>query len=195
MVKPSPCDGFIHRQKWFVEKILSPCSGLTIDLGCGQGLWSKKLKERGIQVIGVDSSMDRLIKCRAEGNNDDLVCASAANLPFASDSLDSVLFLETIEHMDEEQQDRSLKEIHRVLKPRGLVVVTTPNRPIYRLLAKSLRLCEYNPEHVRELSLAEAKRMAERYFALVSVDGKLGFLDKLIPTAMCWDILVIAEKP
>jgi len=188
-------DGFMPRQKWFVEKILSPCSGLTLDLGCGRGLWSRKLRERGILAIGVDSSMARLKKCRAECNNDNLFCASAANLPFASDSLDTVLFLEVIEHLDEEQQDRSLREIHRVLKPKGLVVVTTPNRPMYRLITKLLHLFEYNPEHVRELSLAEAKGMMERYFALVLVDGKLGFLDRLMPTGMCWDILVIAKKP
>jgi ubiquinone/menaquinone biosynthesis C-methylase UbiE len=143
----------------------------------------------------MDSLMDRLIKCRAEGNNDDLVCASAADLPFASDSLDSVLFSELVERMDEEQQDGALKEIHRVLKSKGLAVVTTPNRPIYHLITKFLHLFEYNPEHLRELSLAEAKRMIKRYFDLVSVDGELGFLDKLIPTAMCWDTLVIAEKP
>ena len=139
--------------------------------------------------------MARLRKCRAEGNNDNLLCASATNLPFASDSLDSVLFLELIEHMDEEQQNRSLKEIHRVLKSKGLVAVTTPNRPVYRLITKFLHLFEYNPEHVRELSLAEAKKMIKRYFTLVSVNGKLGFLDKLMPTGMCWDILVIAKKP
>jgi 2-polyprenyl-3-methyl-5-hydroxy-6-metoxy-1,4-benzoquinol methylase len=39
-------NGYIPRQKWFVNKIIFSTRGLTLDIGCGIGLWSKKLREK-----------------------------------------------------------------------------------------------------------------------------------------------------
>jgi 2-polyprenyl-3-methyl-5-hydroxy-6-metoxy-1,4-benzoquinol methylase len=189
-------DGFIPRQKWFVEEIIQPLSGLTLDCGCARGLWSKELKQRGLDVVGLDLSRRRLKMSRREGNNTDVICGSATSLPFRQNCFDSVLFLEIVEHMDQTGQNESLKEIEHVLKPGGNVVVTTPNKRIYHLLTKYLHLFEYNPEHLRELTLNETKKLLRKYFEIDLVDGKTGsdILDKLVPVSLCWDLLLVGKK-
>jgi len=196
--KISTNNGFIPRQKWFVEKILSSLRGLILDCGCGRGLWSKKLKERGVDVVSLDLSRDRLKMCKDEGNNDEVIRASCVQLPFKSNCFNSVLFLELIEHLNLKDQDKALSETNRILKSSGRIVITSPNKPIYCLLTKFLHVFEYNPEHIHELSLSEIKNLVRKYFTITLVDGKIGgpidFLDKLCPALLCWDIVLIGKR-
>ncbi len=189
-------DGYIPRQKWFVEEILRPLSGVTLDCGCARGVWSKELKRRGLEVVGLDLSRKRLEMSRKEGNNTDVVCGSATNLPFKADCFDSVVFLEIVEHMDEVCQNAALKEIESVLKIDGNMVATTPNRTVYYFMTKYLHLFEYNTEHVRDLTFGQMKRLFKRYFEINQIDGKTGsdLLDKFVPTFLCWDILMVGKK-
>jgi ubiquinone/menaquinone biosynthesis C-methylase UbiE len=152
-------NGCIPRQKWFVNKIVSSTRGLTLDCGCGRGLWSKKLREKGLEVIGIDISEKRLKYAKVEGNNNLIICASCTHLPFKSNCFDSALLIEVIEHLNEENQETTLSEIRRVLKSEGTLIITTPNRPIYHLLAKYFHLFKYNPEHIKELSLWEVRNL------------------------------------
>ena len=189
-------DGFIPRQKWFVEEITRPLSGLTLDCGCARGLWSKELKQRGLNVVGLDLSRKRLEMSRKEGNNTDVVCGSATNLPFKQDCFDSVVFLEIVEHMDEACQNAALREIECVLKPGGNIVATTPNKPIYHLMTKYLHLFEYNSEHVRDLTFSQMKELFRKYFEINLVDGKTGsdFLVQSTSRILCWDILMVEKR-
>jgi len=193
-------DGFIPHQKGFVRRIISSVEGLTLDCGCGRGLWSRKLKEKGINVISMDISLRRLTLCKNEGNNDYIVRASCTHLPFKPICFNSVLFLEVIEHLNEKDQKLPLREIRRILKPNGKIVITTPNRPIYRLITKFLHFFRYNPEHVHELSLTEVSNLVQAYFKIISIEGKLlgkeklAFLDRIIPNLLHWNTLLTGKK-
>jgi 2-polyprenyl-3-methyl-5-hydroxy-6-metoxy-1,4-benzoquinol methylase len=68
-------NGYIPRQKWFVKKIIFSARGLTLDVGCGIGLWSKKLREKDLEVVGIDISKKRLKYAKVKGNNDLVICA------------------------------------------------------------------------------------------------------------------------
>lgn len=201
MVDKATHDGCVPTQEWFVKKIVSSLKGLALDCGCGRGLWSKKLRQEGMTVVSSDLSIRRLKMCKSEGNDNVVIRASCTHLPFKPSYFDSVLFLEVIEHLDRIGQHKSLSEMWRILKPNGSIVITTPNKPIYHLLTKFLRLFEYNPEHRNELSFSEMKSLVKKYFVIDLVDGKiggprfLGFLDKLLPAPLCWDILIVANKP
>lgn len=46
---------------------------------------------------------------------------------FSDDSIDVVISVEVVEHLDDQQLERMLKDIYRVLKPCGRVIITTPN--------------------------------------------------------------------
>lgn len=191
----SPLDnGCVPRQAWFVNKILDSCSGLTLDVGCGRGLWSGLLRKKGLAVVSLDLSARRIQMCRAEGNSENMLLGSSVRLPFKSASFDTVIFLEVIEHLEKAVQVEALEEIARVLKDGGTIVLTTPNRPIYRLLSKYLHLFGHNPEHVGEMTLGEARAAMEKQFRVTFVDGKMGFLDRLIPTFLCWDLMLVGKK-
>jgi len=188
-------DGFIPRQKWFVEAITNPLNGLTLDCGCASGLWSKELAKRGLNVVGLDLSKRRL-KLSQKAGNKDLVCGSATNLPFKPSCFDSVVFLEIIEHMNQVNQNRALAAIENTLKTNGTIVITTPNKHIYQLFSKHLHLFPYNQEHIYELTLGEIKNMFSKHFKILLVDGKTGisFLDKIVPVYFCWDLLLVGKK-
>jgi ubiquinone/menaquinone biosynthesis C-methylase UbiE len=160
----------------------------------------QKVEGKNLEVVGIDISKKRLKYAKVKGNNDLVICASCTHLPFKSNCFDSVLLIEVIEHLHEEGQEATLREIRRVLNSEGTIIITTPNRPIYHLLAKYLHLFKYNPEHVKELSLQEVRNLVMKYFKILSIDGKisskrfLGFLDKILPKSLCWDILIICRK-
>jgi SAM-dependent methyltransferase len=83
--------------------------------------------------------------------------------PFADNSFDVVITFQVIEHI---QDDTSfLREIHRVLKPGGLVIITTPNRPM------SL---SRNPWHIREYTGKELGDLCKKIFPNVEVKGISG---------------------
>jgi ubiquinone/menaquinone biosynthesis C-methylase UbiE len=144
----------------------------------------------------LDLSRKRLEMSRSEGNNTDVVCGSATNLPFRHDCFDSVVFLEIVEHMDKTCQDAALKELEYVLKPSGTIVATTPNKYVYHLMSKYLHLFEYNPEHIRDLTFGQMKKLFRRYFEISRISGKSGsdFLDKVLPISLRWDILIVGKK-
>ena len=97
----------------------------VLDAGCGDGRLGKLVKHIwGVEVYGVDISKKGVTLARSFG-----VKAKVADLskkiPFASNSFDLIICTEMIEHVAD--PDTLLKEIRRVLKPDGTLLLTTPN--------------------------------------------------------------------
>lgn len=98
---------------------LSP--GQVLDLGCGTGWLVDRLRE---QLSGLIVGVDVLTDVRPRGWQ--YVTADlTGGLPFRSDAFACVIAGEVIEHVPD--PDRLLQEIHRVLAPRGNLVISTPN--------------------------------------------------------------------
>jgi len=93
----------------------------VVDLGCGLGGYSKVLGERGFDVRGFDVVPEYVERARELGVRADVY--DGDRLPLDDDSVDTVILLEVIEHL--EQPERLLAEAGRVA--RGGVLVTTPN--------------------------------------------------------------------
>jgi 2-polyprenyl-3-methyl-5-hydroxy-6-metoxy-1,4-benzoquinol methylase len=113
-----------------------------LDAGCGTGLFSAAAVDRGALVTSLDVG-ERLLEQVAAKTNSKRVVGDVANLPFEDASFDIVLSTEVIEHLA--QPERGVRELCRVLKPRGQLIITTPNRvwlPAIRL-ATRLRLRPY----------------------------------------------------
>jgi SAM-dependent methyltransferase len=93
-----------------------------LDLGCGPGNLLDALVRFG-QPIGSDFSHDALRFCRERGYRR-LVRADFHTLPLTSDSFDLITCLDVLEHLEDDR--RAVGELARILRPRGLLVMTIP---------------------------------------------------------------------
>jgi 2-polyprenyl-3-methyl-5-hydroxy-6-metoxy-1,4-benzoquinol methylase len=114
----------------------------VLDAGCGTGFFSQMADARGAAVTSLDVGEQLLAevarKCDTERVVGDLLA-----LPFEDASFDVVICTEVIEHTITPQ--RAVAELARVLRPGGLLVLTTPNRAWHFSvrLANALRLRPY----------------------------------------------------
>jgi len=104
-----------------VQKHIAPAAGKVLDVGAGQGAFSKLLHDASYQVAACDMfpNMFRCpqVECRKSDLHD--------TLPYADGEFDAVIAIEVVEHL--ESQLGLFQEIHRVLKPGGKFLFTTPN--------------------------------------------------------------------
>jgi SAM-dependent methyltransferase len=95
------------------------------DLGAGCGIFldiSKK-NRRDIFSVGIDLAGGN---CREIKNKNHFsICADVENLPLKNSCLDGIYFLDVIEHLKEPSV---LKEIYRILKSDGELLISTPNK-------------------------------------------------------------------
>jgi SAM-dependent methyltransferase len=96
-----------------------------LDVGCGTGTMLTYLASYG-QVQGVDIDEEAVGYCRERGLVE-VRLGSAETLPFADNSFDLVTALDVVEHLDDDTA--ALREIRRVLRPGGKVLITVPAHP------------------------------------------------------------------
>lgn len=104
-------DKFFLINKW--------ARGIVGDIGCADKHIINHL-QKGTQYIGIDyySTATQLYKTQPN------VFGDAQSLPFASESFDTLLLLDVLEHLP--SPDSCIKESNRVLKPSGLLIIQIP---------------------------------------------------------------------
>lgn len=109
-----------------LDRHLAADAPLCLDLGCGTGLMVEVLTRKGLLVVGADRRPEGLMATRRALPQAWLVQTEATQLPIRDGVFDAVMLLDVLEHVD----DRSvLCEVHRVLKPGGLLLLTVPAMP------------------------------------------------------------------
>jgi SAM-dependent methyltransferase len=88
-----------------------------LDAGCGEGVLVEKYRAEGYDIIGLDANYSS--EYVAQGD--------VLQMPFENESMDVILFLDVIEHLDVREQEKALKEIRRVLKETGILIISMPN--------------------------------------------------------------------
>ncbi|KAB8054809.1 glycosyltransferase [Janthinobacterium rivuli] len=147
----------------------------VLDVACGEGYGSSMLAEVAVAVTGVDISSEAVLHAEATYVKPNLTYleGSATALPFADASFDMVVSFETIEHLA--GQVEMVAELRRVLRPEGMLVISSPNRPVY-----SEESGEHNEFHVKELDFAEFDALLKAQFPAVRYLGQRMLMGSMI---------------
>ncbi len=158
-------DNPIHQRLYKAYVAALPyIKGDVLEVGCGEGRGLDLIIPKASSFTAVDKIESALTKLRVKYPDGKFLSMNIPPLAqLADNSYDVLVTFQVIEHI--ENDALFLKELHRVLKPGGIALVTTPNRKM------SLTR---NPWHVREYLAAELKQLAEKYFASVEMKGITG---------------------
>ena len=131
----------------------------VLDAACGEGYGSFLLADGARSVVGVDVSSEVVAHARIRYPRPNLVFAQASvtHLPLRDTSIDLVVSFETVEHLA--NQRSMLAEFRRVLAPDGILVISSPNRPVYNEEAGA-----ENHFHVKELDRSEFAGLLDPFF-------------------------------
>src|SRR5690606_19111250 len=139
-------------------------SGNLLEVGCGEGRGINLLKPLVQHYTAIDKIGDVIEALQARHPDGTFIASDIPPFPIAEDAaFVSVISFQVIEHIRDDVA--FLKEIHRMLKPSGIALLTTPNRRM------SLTR---NPWHIREYLPAELHRLASQIFRDVTVKGITG---------------------
>jgi len=113
-----------------------------LDAGCGTGWFSQAAAARGARVTSMDVGSE-LLKIVAQKCVSKRVIGDLMKMPFKAKSFDIVVSSEVIEHVTDPR--KAISEMYRVLKPGGILIITTPNRFWYfsLLIANALKIRPY----------------------------------------------------
>jgi SAM-dependent methyltransferase len=164
-----------------VEKILSRFgpSDRIIDLGCGEGALVQKYRQRGWNIIGLDANYESEFVIRG-----DLL---ATKFPRAS--FDVILCLDVLEHLVFADQEKAVKEITRILRPGGTLILSLPNlahfasRLSFLVKGKLLRTSGIE-RHPGDRPIEEYLRLIEPCYSVVERRG-------IFPTFLLISLLTI----
>ena len=112
-----------------LQRVLSFCSGMlngkVLDAGCGDGFFSNQLTFFGEvkDITGIDISEKAIEMALEKYPENKFRQASLDKIPFENASFDSIVMVEVIEHLID--IDGTLEDLSRVLKPGGLLLITT----------------------------------------------------------------------
>lgn len=107
-----------------VQNVRSRC----LDIGSGGGSYLKNLATKHRSALSIDlnpSSQANLAKRFSNMPGVNFVCCDASKLPIIKDLFDTVIAMEVLEHIKDD--DTTLNEINRVMKKGALLIVTVPN--------------------------------------------------------------------
>ncbi len=137
----------------------------VLDCACGSGMGVQYFSKKSKSVQAIDISKTAIDEARKRiGNKNSKVTfsqGSALDIPLSDASVDIYISLETIEHLYDDHA--YLKEAHRVLRPGGTFICSTPNRTVTNP-GKTISDKPANPFHIREYSTYEFQSLCRNYF-------------------------------
>lgn len=150
----------LHRYLSVIEHCQSKS---VLDIACGEGYGSALIEKNGAsQVVGVDISQDIVERAQRIYGNEQLsfkVGNLCDPLEFADNAFDVITCFETIEHISKHEE--AMDELARVLKPGGLLVISTPEKSHPASVNSS------NPFHEKELYEHEFVELVEERLPFV----------------------------
>jgi ubiquinone/menaquinone biosynthesis C-methylase UbiE len=138
---------YTHWMLDFATNYISP-NDLLVDLGCGAGKQTFQAEELGARAVGLDCAFEalNLAKTIADEMNSlaDFIRGNYVFTPFASDSIDVVLFHKNLVECSYAEAELLAAEIDRILKPGGRLILTLPDS-MMKYTAQNEHLSDYDP--------------------------------------------------
>lgn len=138
-------------------------NGKLLELGCGEGRGISEIAPLADRYTAIDKIEKAVQKLRNRFPKYRFESGHFPPIPFPDNSFDTIVSFQVIEHL--KNDDLFVKEIHRILRPGGTALLTTPN--IKMTLTR-------NPWHIREYTGSQLLALCQRYFRNVEMKGIAG---------------------
>jgi SAM-dependent methyltransferase len=148
--------GLAEENYWFrrhevvYQRLADRCAGRDVlEAGCGEGYGADLIADVANRVVGLDYDESAVAHVRARYPRVDMRHGNLAELPLDDGTVDVVVNFQVIEHLWD--QGQFVRECARVLRPSGVLLMSTPNRITFSPGLDT----PLNPFHTRELDAAE----------------------------------------
>lgn len=165
--KMSPWWGeHLHRYEEVIKSLMG--NETILDIACGSGFGTHLLSTHSTnKVFGGDLSIEAITLCNNSWNKDNLSyeIMNGTKLKFEDNTFDVVVSFETIEHTT--MFNEMVKELKRVVKPNGIIYLSTPNSKI-----NSPNGIVTNPYHAQEWDYEEFCKIVNKHFNSYKIFGQ-----------------------
>jgi SAM-dependent methyltransferase len=152
--------GLAEENYWFrrhevvYQRLVDRCAGRDVlEAGAGEGYGADLIAGVARRVVGLDYDESAVAHVRARYPRVEMRHGNLAELPLDDGSVDVVVNFQVIEHLW--NQGQFVDECARVLRPSGVLLMSTPNRVTF----SPGRDTPLNPFHTRELNAAELSEL------------------------------------
>jgi ubiquinone/menaquinone biosynthesis C-methylase UbiE len=151
-----------------------PRGKLLLDLGCGTGLFMRRYGELGGSAVGLDISRGMVEAAREQGQWFEYLVGTAEVLPFRDSTFDIVSCVLAFSYLGNPAW--MLREAYRVLKPGGILAVSTLSRSVITSLVPAI----YRLGEKMEIGRIGVGDFGERYYTeeeMTGIFSEAGFVD------------------
>lgn len=127
------------------------------DIGCGLSRFPAPTPSQRMILVDRSARMLDQARSRHPGRGVALVCADVLHLPFASESFDGILCAQVLSHLPDQLCRAALTELHRVLAPRGRLLVVDALSPF------PSRVARHGQVQFRRINKSRAYRVFKIY--------------------------------
>ena len=145
--------------------------GSVLDYGCGAGhLLEEMVKTEAVDFYGLDFSPDSITATQKRTANKknlkQLVLANILPCSFSNDQFDTITLIETIEHLQDDQLQETMNELHRILKTKGKIFITTPFNEDLESHMNFCPFCKsefHHMQHMQSFDIARLTALAKQH--------------------------------
>lgn len=138
----------VSRLEWLIDLLDLKDGDNVLEIGCGFGSVLFRIALRALRVtcLGIDISEECLVAGRRFFEKENLagkvrLChGTGVSIPCETASMDKVLLIDVLEHMNDDEKGRVLRDAFRVLKPDGILLINTPNLNYLLLAVKAKKI-------------------------------------------------------
>ncbi len=123
---------FLYGRKLVLNELISildklPKGSKVLDVGCGTAHLTHWIKERGFDVYGIEPSTEMYHYAKLNFPEIEIKQAISSEIPYPDNYFDLVVAFEVLRYLDKNENRKTFKEFHRILKNNGRFFITQVN--------------------------------------------------------------------